>query len=265
MIIDAHTHIGDFVKIKMPEEILIQSMDKYSIDFSLCSCGSAVEVDHDQLLIPEEHQVSQHDNNERMLNFARQYKSKIGAMLWIKPNLEHCDRDFEETIIKNRSLIYGIKVHPYHSKIAFNSDKVQSYIRLAHKYELTVVTHTASDYESSPGLVYEMALKYPNVNFVMCHMGLGTDNQEAIELISKLPNLYGDTAWVKADAVFQAIKKCGNHKILFGSDNPINGLDTYDDNDFYNLYFSDLKNILTTEEYKNLMFQNAVNLFKLKF
>lgn len=51
-----------------------------------------------------------------------------------------------------------------------------------------------------------MALKYPNVNFVMCHMGLATDNQEAIELIAKLPNLYGDTAWVRADMVYQAIK-----------------------------------------------------------
>ncbi|EIX5997604.1 amidohydrolase family protein, partial [Escherichia coli] len=117
-----------------------------------------------------------------------------------------------------RDIIYGIKVHPYHSKMAFNSDKVQEYIRLAQKYDLPVVSHTSNDYESSPQLVYEMALKYPNVNFVMCHMGLATDNQEAIELIAKLPNLYGDTAWVRADMVYQSIKICGSDKILFGTD-----------------------------------------------
>lgn len=67
MIIDAHTHIGDFVKISMPEDVFLASLDKYDIDFALCSCGSAVEVDHDQNPIPDEDQVTQHDNNERML------------------------------------------------------------------------------------------------------------------------------------------------------------------------------------------------------
>lgn len=58
MIIDAHTHIGDFVKISMPEDVFLASLDKYNIDFALCSCGSAVEVDHDQNPIPDEDQVT---------------------------------------------------------------------------------------------------------------------------------------------------------------------------------------------------------------
>lgn len=33
MIIDAHTHIGDFVKISMPEDVFLASLDKYDIDF----------------------------------------------------------------------------------------------------------------------------------------------------------------------------------------------------------------------------------------
>ena len=28
MIIDAHTHIGDFVKISMPEDVFLASLDK---------------------------------------------------------------------------------------------------------------------------------------------------------------------------------------------------------------------------------------------
>ena len=264
MIIDAHTHIGDFVKISMPEDVFLASLDKYNIDFALCSCGSAVEVDHDQNPIPDEDQVTQHDNNERMLRLVRQHSKRIGAFMWIKPRLESCDQDFEDMIASNRDIIYGIKVHPYHSKMAFNSDKVQEYIRLAQKYDLPVVSHTSNDYESSPQLVYEIALKYPNVNFVMCHMGLATDNQEAIELIAKLPNLYGDTAWVRADMVYQAIKICGSDKILFGTDNPINGLDTYNDDDFYNKYFTELKSKLTQSEFEQLMFTNAKKLFKIK-
>ena len=185
-----------------------------------------------------------------MLRLVRQHAKRIGAFMWIKPRLESCDQDFEDMIASNRDIIYGIKVHPYHSKMAFNSDKVQEYIRLAQKYDLP--------------LVYDMALKYPNVNFVMCHMGLATDNQEAIELIAKLPNLYGDTAWVRADMVYQAIKICGSDKILFGTDNPINGLDTYNDDDFYNKYFTELKSKLTQSEFEQLMITNAKKLFKIK-
>ncbi|HAW1455128.1 TPA: amidohydrolase, partial [Escherichia coli] len=88
MIIDAHTHIGDFVKISMPEDVFLVSLDKYNIDFALCSCGSAVEVDHDQNPIPDEDQVTQHDNNERMLRLVRQHAKRIGAFMWIKPRLE---------------------------------------------------------------------------------------------------------------------------------------------------------------------------------
>ena len=89
---------------------------KYNIDFALCSCGSAVEVDHDQNPIPDEDQVTQHDNNERMLRLVRQHSKRIGAFMWIKPRLESCDQDFEDMIASNRDIIYGIKVHPYHSK-----------------------------------------------------------------------------------------------------------------------------------------------------
>ncbi len=88
-------------------------------------------------------------NNERMLRLVRQHSKRIGAFMWIKPRLESCDQDFEDMIASNRDIIYGIKVHPYHSKMAFNSDKVQEYIRLAQKYDLPVVSHTSNDYESS--------------------------------------------------------------------------------------------------------------------
>lgn len=54
-----------------------------------------------------------------------------------------------------------------------------------------------------------MAEKYKNVNFIMGHMGLETDNKEAIELIGKLPNLYGDTAWIDPEHVIKMIRKYG--------------------------------------------------------
>jgi predicted TIM-barrel fold metal-dependent hydrolase len=259
LIIDTHVHIGKMLNFNMQEETLLASMDKYGIDFSLVSNVEGSEVDHEQKTLPKKQQFGQIDLNERLLQFVRKNPEKLGALLWVKPT-EGCTAEFEKLIVKNRDIIFGLKVHPFHSKLSFDSPVINKYIELARKYSLVVVTHTANDYESSPQVAYEVALKNPDVNIVMVHMGLGTDNEKAIELISKLPNLYGDTTWVTSDKTLKAIEVCGIDKILFGSDNPIDGLDTYT---FYKPYFEDMGNILSKEDYEKLMFKNAIKLFKL--
>ncbi len=95
----------------------------------------AVEVDHDQNPIPDEDQVTQHDNNERMLRLVRQHAKRIGAFMWIKPRLESCDQDFEDMIASNRDIIYGIKVHPYHSKNGFQLRKSSGLYTPCSKYD----------------------------------------------------------------------------------------------------------------------------------
>lgn len=264
LIIDAHTHIGTIIKFNMPEAMVLESMEKYRIDYSLVSNIEGCEVDNDQRPIPRKQQVSQTDINQKTLRFVRANPDKLGALLWIKPATEGCTPEFEALVADNLDVVYGLKVHPYHSNISFGSPEVEAYIRLARKYGLVVVTHTANDHESSPRVTYEVARKYPEVNIVMYHFGLATDNQEAIELVASLPNLYGDTSWVTYDKALQAIEVCGIDKVLFGTDNPINGLDTYDDPVFYNPYFDRARLGLSPADYEKLMFRNAIKLFKLR-
>ena len=110
-----------------------------------------------------------------------------------------------------------------------------------------------------------MAKKYPEVRFVMAHAQLGSeDNSQAIECLKEgLPNLYADCAWVRPQFALQIIKECGADKLLFGSDNPIDGLDTYAHPEFYGIYFNEFKNMVTEEEYTKLMKDNAVKVYKL--
>jgi predicted TIM-barrel fold metal-dependent hydrolase len=262
MIIDSHVHIGTILSFDMPEAHVLSSMQKHGIAYSLVSNIEGCEVDHDQKPIPIEAQVSQMAINRRTLAFAAQHPDKIGAMLWAKPH-EGVNPDFERLIVENRSRIYGIKVHPYHAKLSFGGPEVRGYLELARKYDLPVVTHTANDDESSPRVCYEVAKAFPDVKIVMYHFGLATDNAEAIELVSRLPNLYGDTSWVKPERVLEAIRICGPDKVLFGTDNPINGPETYNDPMFYNFYFDEARSVLPTQVYEKLMYRNAIKLFKL--
>lgn len=268
MIIDTHVHITNMLGFNMTEEMVIRMMDKYNIDYCIVSNGDAAEYGHDLKPIPKELQVSQSEAFMRSIRFARKYSGRIGIMPWIKPATESADEELDKLIRNNRDIVKGIKVHPYHSKTFFDAECMESYIELARKYNLPVVSHTGGCEEADPIHVYNMAKKYRDVNFVMAHMGLGTDNQEAVELMAKADNLYSDTTWVPMSTAVEVIKRYGSHRIVFGSDSPIDGVDTYDHNpkgekSVYQDYFNNIESIIGTEAYEDLMYKNAKKLFNI--
>ncbi|MEZ4589824.1 MAG: TatD family hydrolase [Chloroflexota bacterium] len=263
MIVDCHIHMGSIGPFHMPPEMVLRSMDKYHIDYALISNIEGIEVDGEQVLLPPSAQVSQRTVNERMLRFVRAHPDRLGGLFWIKPLTEGCSAEFAALLEDNLDVVYGLKVHPFLSKTSFGSPEVAAYLQLAQKHELPVVTHTAADYESSPQVVYETAQKFPELKIVLYHLGLGTDNVEAINYVAEMPNLYGDSCWVKPAQTMQAIRACGVEKILFGTDNPINGEDTYNDPVFYDYYFREMAEELSTDQYIQFIFRNAVKLFNL--
>lgn len=272
MIIDTHVHTGIFEDIdrvvNMSEGIVLESMELYHIDFALVS-NAAVEFDCQWQPVPLHKQKRQEEYFKEAIAFARKNPKKIGILPWIKPANETVTEELEALICENRDIVYGIKVHPFHSKIAFDSPQVEEYIKLAQKYHLAVITHTADCDEASSERVYRMACKYPDVNFVMAHMDLGTDNQKAIEVLGKCPNLYGDTTWVPLSSTLQAIELYGSKKIMFGSDNPIDGVHTYGKNpkgepSLYQSYFNELESLIGKEAYEDVMYKNAMRVFGIR-
>ena len=57
--------------------------------------------------------------------------------------------------------------------------------------------------------------------------------------------------------------------MLFGSDNPIDGRDTFlhnktGDRSLYQAYFNELRDMISKEDYENLMYKNAQRTFRTK-
>lgn len=269
MIIDTHVHIGgEAMGFHMDETTVMTAMEKYGIDFSIVSNCDAGEVDHQQKLPPAELQIPQETAFERTLRFARAYPGKIGAAPWAKPLTQGLTREFEEMIMENRDVICAMKIHPFHSHISPTDQRVLPYIELAERLNVPVISHTGSSEDDTPLHVYEAAKMFPKVSFVMVHMGLGTDNSLALELLGKADNLYGDTTWVPMSTTLKAIEMYGSKRIVFGSDMPIDGVDTYAHNpkgerSVYQDYFHELPKLIPQEDYENIMYKNAVDLFQL--
>lgn len=268
MIIDTHVHIGKMLNFVMTEPDVIDSMKRYHIDYSIVSNINAAEFDHDLKPIPQKYQHSQLECLNEVISFAQKYPDQIGAAVWVKPYSEKADSALYEAIEKNRKYIKAIKFHPYHSNEPFDSKKTEPFLHLAEYYGLPVAVHTGGCDAASCIRVYNAAKRHPKTNFIMVHMGLGTDNTEAIELVSKLPNLYGDTTWVPVKSTLALIEKAGAEKIVFGSDSPIDGRDTYfcnrkGDRSLYQEYFNEFRDMVSADDYELIMHGNAERIFKL--
>ncbi len=269
-IIDSHVHIGgEQLGFHMSEDMVIEMIRKYGVSYVILSNCDCAELDHSQKQLPQELQISQAEGLRRCLVFADKYPEYIGVAPFIKPRTEGLTEEFSTMVKQNREQIKAIKLHPYHSNCSPTDLRVLPYLELAQEIGVPVVCHTGGCEAARPYHVYEAAKLFPNISFVMVHMGLGTDHREAFELLGKQENLYGDTTWVPVGVTLEAMERYGSQKMLFGTDAPIDGVHTYDTDldgnpSMYQAYFKALPDKLSQEAYENLMWKNAARLFKIR-
>ena len=269
MIIDTHVHIGTMIGFDMKPDDVLYSMERYGIDFSLASDIEAAEFDHAGRPVPRSLQKPQNDIFRDTLRFAAAHPDRIGAAPWLRIANELPDEAFVSLLRENRDLVYAFKLHPFHSRTAPDDPRLEPVYRLAADYDLPIVSHTGGCEEARSLHLYNAAKRHPELRFVMVHMDLGTDNREALELLGRLPNLYGDTTWVPVSTTCEAIRRWGSEKMLFGSDNPVDGKDTYlhnraGDRSLYQQYFCEFRDMVSREDYENVMYRNAMRIFHIK-
>ena len=109
----------------------------------------------------------------------------------------------------------GIKVH------GFEAMPTREVCETARTFRLPVLV----DIVNRPEVVDMFAPEYPDVNFIIAHLGSFSDDwkahQQVIYQMARYPNVYADTSGVRQfDYLVQAIERGGPQKLLFGSDGP---------------------------------------------
>lgn len=267
MLIDSHTHIGNISfevgknRVKnLPGKDLIDSLEKYKIDFAIVSGLEGAEFDADSQLASKKMQISQKKGLERILGFVRTNINKVRALFWIKPYTELLTKEIEKMVADNRDLICGLKAHPTLSNLKFTDKRFYPYLEMAVKFGLPVQVHTENDGRSDIKFVGKMASIFPEIKFVMVHLGMDSDNREALTLINSTSNIFGDTCVVKHENVIKAIKECGADKILFGTDAIVNGIDTYKQ---YIPLIEKIKETFSEKEAEQVLGVNSMTIFNL--
>ncbi len=109
----------------------------------------------------------------------------------------------------------GIKVHRHNNRIT------REICDVAKAFSLPILYDVAGEVSVCELLAQE----YPDVNFIIPHMGSFADDWRAqlalIDHLVRHKNIYTDTAGVRRfDILEQAVQRAGPEKILFGSDGP---------------------------------------------
>ena len=109
----------------------------------------------------------------------------------------------------------GIKVH------GFDAMPTREACDTARAFHLPMLV----DVVSRPEVIDMFAPQYPDIDFIIPHLGSFTDDwkahQQVIYQIARYPNVYADTSAVRQfDYLVQAIRRAGPRKLLFGSDGP---------------------------------------------
>lgn len=172
-------------------------------------------------------------------------------------------------------LVKGIKLYPGYDHYAINDPSLESIFRIAAKYDMPVMIHTGDTYSkrakvrhAHPLLVDDIAVDYPDVNFVMCHLG-NPWFQDAAEVLYKNDNVYADISGLTLGdiqyeferymimRVKDMIMYMGDpgKQLMFGSDWPLVGMQKYVK------FFHSLD--LTDEQKENISWKTAARLFKI--
>jgi predicted TIM-barrel fold metal-dependent hydrolase len=109
----------------------------------------------------------------------------------------------------------GIKVHRHDASIT------REVCEAARMFSLPVLY----DVMGEVSVCELLAQEYPDVNFIIPHLGSFSDDWRAqlamIDHLARHPNIFTDTAGVRRfDLLEQAVQRAGADKILFGSDGP---------------------------------------------
>lgn len=109
----------------------------------------------------------------------------------------------------------GIKVHRHDARIT------REVCDTARAFSLPVIY----DVMGEVAVCELLAEEYPDVNFIIPHLGSFADDWAAqtalIDHLTRHPNIYTDTSGVRRfDLLDQALRRAGARKILFGSDGP---------------------------------------------
>ena len=187
-LIDAHVHLNNYHESTRKPTVenvreLLAKMDEIGVDHAVVITSYKVDLDRPSA----EEVVELLAENPRT--------TVVEGLRW--RGEQRTDMFSLEERIRD-GLVKGIKLYPGYDHYPINDPSLEAVFRVAAKHDVPVMIHTGDTYAKTakvrmahPLLVDDVAVDYPDVRFVMCHLG-NPWFQDAAEVLYKNDNVYAD-------------------------------------------------------------------------
>ena len=206
MIVDCHCHAGQGDGFTGPWDTSAP-LDRY-LDRA-CKAGIALTV------VFSAFHSDYASANRRVAEIVAAQRDRLIGFAFVNPRADQGNIAHLVGVAVRQYGFRGIKVHQHDGRITREVCEVARRHAVPILYDVMGET-TAIDL---------VARAYPDVNFIVPHLGSFSDDYRAqvavIDLLVRVPNVFADTSGVRRfDLLEEAVARAGAGKVLFGSDGP---------------------------------------------
>jgi predicted TIM-barrel fold metal-dependent hydrolase len=264
MIVDCHVHLNNYEEDRVPTlsnrlELLIQVMRRNRVDFALVLTSYQVTPGR-----PSTRAVVEATRDHPFLSVVAglNYHSFAPADL-----VELADYVAE-------GKVRGLKLYPGYQPFYPTDPKWTPAYEFAAQHRIPVMIHTGDTYTPKGKLKYahplhvdEVAVDFPNVQFVICHLG-NPWIRDCMEVVYKNANVYTDISgltlgefedrfelFMRRQVQEMILYGVEPRAVLYGTDWPICSVESYLE------FMADLA--IPDRDRRRIMGENAVELFRL--
>ena len=266
MLIDCHVHLNNYEdarsrSVQESADELFAAMDANGVDHAVVLTSYKVNAHR-----PHVDEVIRVVGGDPRISI-------VEGLRWRDPDERTDLYNLEDRIREGR--VKGIKLYPGYDRYAINDPSLESVFRIAAKYDVPVMIHCGDTYskhakvrQAHPLLVDDVAVDYPDVRFVICHLG-NPWFQDAAEVLYKNDNVYADISGLTLgefhyeferymlQRVRDMISYMGDpaRQLMYGTDWPLAGMKSY------RRFFDSLE--LSDEAKEGIAWRNAAKLFRI--
>ncbi len=264
MIIDCHVHLNNY-----------HEQTAVSLDDSLARLQDTMaEAGVGYALVLTSYIVSPHRPSTAAVVDAVSRCDNLGVVAGISYT-HYRHRDLRELAdFLEQGLVKGLKLYPGYEPFYPSDKRLQVVYDLAEEFDVPVMIHCGDTYTpkgkvkySHPLQVDDVAVDFPRVKFVICHMG-NPWLTDCMEVVYKNANVYADISGLvlgefteafedyMADEIEDVIRYAGDPgRFLFGTDWPICSMRSYVD------FVQEID--VSAEARQLILYENSRRLFKL--
>ncbi len=157
--------------------------------------------------------------NNKILEGSRRFPHRIIPFARINPNYDGAADSISEYVARG---VRGLKLHPFWDGFAaIDPVLVRPIMEEANRFGLACLFHSGDAWTALPGLIWDLAMDYKDVKFIVGHSGFYGFDTEARAIARRMDNVWCDTTMLGPPTRIKTmVHLVGKERVLFGTDSP---------------------------------------------